>query len=128
MDEKRNKVKELHELVDFLKANGIAEFDMERTDLKVRINKLAGAGVTSATDLALAQQLIASGGGGRHSQPARAGARTRLTRSRAPEEKLHEVKSPIVGTFYERSAPGVAPFVKVGDWLRSARCSASWRP
>ena len=25
------------------------------------------------------------------------------------------VKSPIVGTFYESSAPGAAPFVKVGD-------------
>ena len=25
------------------------------------------------------------------------------------------VKSPIVGTFYEASAPGAAPFVKVGD-------------
>ena len=31
------------------------------------------------------------------------------------EEKLHEVKSPIVGTFYESSSPGAAPFVKVGD-------------
>ena len=41
MDE--NKLEELRELVDFLKANGIAEFDMERADLKVRI-KFAGAG------------------------------------------------------------------------------------
>ena len=32
---------ELRELVEFLKANAIAEFDMERSDLKVRI-KFAG--------------------------------------------------------------------------------------
>ncbi len=31
------------------------------------------------------------------------------------EEKLHEVKSPIVGTFYESPSPGAPPFVKVGD-------------
>jgi acetyl-CoA carboxylase biotin carboxyl carrier protein len=31
------------------------------------------------------------------------------------EEKLHEVKSPIVGTFYESPSPGAPAFVKVGD-------------
>ena len=56
MDE--NKLEELRELVDFLKANGIAEFDMERADLKVRI-KFAGAAGPSPADLALAQQLPA---------------------------------------------------------------------
>jgi acetyl-CoA carboxylase biotin carboxyl carrier protein len=32
-----------------------------------------------------------------------------------PEENLHIVKSPIVGTFYEAPSPGAPPFVKVGD-------------
>ncbi len=31
-----NKLNELRELVEFLKANGIAEFDMEQDDLKVQ--------------------------------------------------------------------------------------------
>ena len=34
---------------------------------------------------------------------------------RVPEENLHMVKSPIVGTFYEAPSPGAPPFVKVGD-------------
>jgi acetyl-CoA carboxylase biotin carboxyl carrier protein len=34
-----------------------------------------------------------------------------------PEETLHIVKSPIVGTFYESPSPGSPPFVKVGDAL-----------
>jgi acetyl-CoA carboxylase biotin carboxyl carrier protein len=34
-----------------------------------------------------------------------------------PEESLHIVKSPIVGTFYESPSPGSPPFVKVGDPL-----------
>jgi acetyl-CoA carboxylase biotin carboxyl carrier protein len=33
----------------------------------------------------------------------------------APEEGLHGVKSPIVGTFYEAPSPGSPPFVKAGD-------------
>jgi acetyl-CoA carboxylase biotin carboxyl carrier protein len=33
----------------------------------------------------------------------------------ATEEKLHEVKSPIVGTFYESPAPGASAFVQIGD-------------
>jgi len=101
-----NKLKELRELVDFLKENGIAEFDMERTDLKVRI-KFAGAAGASAAELAQAQQLAASATGSVPSlgeQPAA-----------ADSEKLHQVKSPIVGTFYESPSPGAPAFVKVGD-------------
>jgi acetyl-CoA carboxylase biotin carboxyl carrier protein len=106
-----NKLEELRELVDFLKANGIAEFDMERADLKVRI-KFAGSAGPGAADLAMAQQILAGGGGGGipspHAPPIAAAAAE-------PEEKLHEVKSPIVGTFYESPSPGSPAFVKVGD-------------
>jgi acetyl-CoA carboxylase biotin carboxyl carrier protein len=101
-----NKLKELRELVDFLKENGIAEFDMERTDLKVRIKFAAAAGA-SAVDLAMAQQLAASASG---SVPC-------LVEQPAAEaaEKLHEVTSPIVGTFYDSPSPGAPTFVKLGD-------------
>ena len=101
-----NKLKELRELVDFLKENGIAEFDMERTDLKVRI-KFPGAAGASAADLIRAQQL-ATGTGGSTPAPAEQPAVEE-------SEKLHEVKSPIVGTFYDSPSPGAPTFVKVGD-------------
>jgi len=108
-----NKLEELRELVEFLKANGIAEFDMERTDLKVRI-KFAGAG-PSAADLALARQMIATGGGIPSLPVAAAPSAAPAVAAAEPEEKLHEVKSPIVGTFYESPSPGSPPFVKMGD-------------
>jgi acetyl-CoA carboxylase biotin carboxyl carrier protein len=101
-----NKLKELRELVDFLKENGIAEFDMERTDLKVRI-KFAGAAGASASDLAQAQQLATSAAGSVPSPVEQPAAE--------PAEKLHEVTSPIVGTFYDSPSPGAPTFVKVGD-------------
>ncbi|MGA1981079.1 MAG: acetyl-CoA carboxylase biotin carboxyl carrier protein [Acidobacteriaceae bacterium] len=116
MDE--NKLEELRELVDFLKANGIAEFDMERADLKVRI-KFAGAAGPSPADLALAQQLLAGGGGGGipspHTPAAAAADAAAITAAAEVEESLHEVKSPIVGTFYESPSPGSPAFVKPGD-------------
>ena len=103
-----NKLKELRELVDFLKEHGIAEFDMERTDLKVRI-KFAGAAGASAADLALAQQLAAVGA----NNPAPSAAIAE--QSAAPDETLHDVKSPIVGKFYDSPSPGAPAFVQPGD-------------
>jgi len=32
-----------------------------------------------------------------------------------PEEKLHVIRSPLVGTFYRSPAPGAPPFVEEGD-------------
>jgi acetyl-CoA carboxylase biotin carboxyl carrier protein len=111
-----NKLEELRELVEFLKANGIAEFDMEQDDLKVRI-KFAGepgAAPVGGFDMAQLSRLMAS-------TPAAAPGAASAGKSVAAElaaeleEKLHEVKSPIVGTFYESPSPGAPPFVKVGD-------------
>ena len=42
-------------------------------------------------------------------------AATESVPAAAPVEALHEVKSPIVGTFYESPSPGTAAFVAVGD-------------
>jgi acetyl-CoA carboxylase biotin carboxyl carrier protein len=37
------------------------------------------------------------------------------------DKRLVEVPSPMVGTFYSAPAPGEAPFVKVGDRVRSGQ-------
>ena len=113
----QNNLQELRELVEFLKTNGIAEFDMERADLKVRI-KFAGSAVAPASvDPTQLAALLASAAG------ATPGAAPAALPSAAPaaaapsqaEEQFHEVKSPIVGTFYESPSPGAPAFVKIGD-------------
>jgi acetyl-CoA carboxylase biotin carboxyl carrier protein len=111
-----NKLEQLRELVDFLKANGIAEFDMEQDDLKVRI-KFAGEPAVAPVggfDMAQLSRLMASAPA---ATPTAAPARTSPAAELAAEmeEKLHEVKSPIVGTFYESPSPGAPAFVRVGD-------------
>ena len=113
----RNKLEELRELVDFLKANGIAEFDMEQDDLKVRIKFAGEPAAAGGFDMAQLGRLMASA-------PAAApvghaatsvGASAAAELAAEMEEKLHEVKSPIVGTFYESPSPGAPAFVKIGD-------------
>jgi acetyl-CoA carboxylase biotin carboxyl carrier protein len=110
-----NKLEELRALVEFLKANEIAEFDMEQADLKVRIKFVgepAVAAPASGFDMAQLSRLMASA-------PAASVAAAPASESAAvavpAEEALHQVKSPIVGTFYESPSPGAAAFVKAGD-------------
>ncbi len=110
---------ELRGLVEFLKANEIAEFDMEQADLKVRI-KFAGGNVAAGSvaqgiDAAQLSRLMAA------AAPAAAASQAAAAPSAAAEENLHEVKSPIVGTFYESPSPGAPPFVKVGDQVEAGQ-------
>ena len=118
----RNKLEELRELVDFLKANGIAEFDLDQDDLKVRI-KFAGEPAAAGFDVSQLSRLMASapaaGPAAHAGASAGGGAATELAAEM--EEKLHEVKSPIVGTFYESPSPGAPAFVKVGDQVEAGQ-------
>ncbi len=104
----------LRELVEFLKTSGIAEFDVERPDLKMRI-KFAGEPVgASPTGIDMAQLGRLMGA----AAPAMVeSAAVTAAAPAAVEEVLHEVKSPIVGTFYESPSPGASAFVKVGDMV-----------
>jgi len=112
----QNKLQELRELVEFLKSNGIAEFDMERDDLKVRI-KFMGANVAAAApDPAHLAALLGSAGASlQAAPPVQAAGAAPAAPAVDSDEGLHQVKSPIVGTFYESPSPGASPFVKVGD-------------
>jgi acetyl-CoA carboxylase biotin carboxyl carrier protein len=112
-----NKLEELRALVEFLKANEIAEFDMEQADLKVRI-KFAGepaAASAGGFDMAQLSRMMASASTPAAPASAPAHVASAAEATVPAEEVLHEVKSPIVGTFYESPSPGAAAFVKVGD-------------
>src|SRR4051794_11029613 len=108
----QNNLQELRELVEFLKANGIAEFDMERDDLKVRI-KFIGANLGAAVpDPAQLAALLSSAGAGLQGAPFTVAGASAQAPAPTADESLHEVKSPIVGTFYESPSPGAPSFVK----------------
>lgn len=128
-----NELKELRELIEFLKANGIAEFDMERPDLKVRL-KFAGAAPTPIVVQAVPAENIPSLGGvpapvalAAAAQPSAAAPAAAAPAAAAPaaeagpEAGAHIVKSPIVGTFYDAPSPDADAFVKVGDHVRNGQ-------
>jgi acetyl-CoA carboxylase biotin carboxyl carrier protein len=112
--------KELKELIEFLIEKDIAEFELERGDVKVRI-KRAGEhtivhnhGEPRFYAVPPAPGVAPELGAAPVTAPAAAPAPAAPP---APEEGLHMVKSPIVGTFYEAPSPGAPPFVKAGDMV-----------
>jgi acetyl-CoA carboxylase biotin carboxyl carrier protein len=106
--------KELKELIEFLIEKDIAEFELERGDVKVRI-KRAGEHMVSvaAPHFAVHPAPAATPIVGAAPIPAAPAAAKEATP--VVEEGLHSVRSPIVGTFYESPSPGSPPFVKAGD-------------
>ena len=130
-----NDLRELKELVEFLKANGIAEFEMERPDLKVGLRfagetPAAAPGIDPAQMAALLAAAKGSGVPAPLAAPVAAAAPVSLAAAATPEAPAaeadpwagaHIVKSPIVGTFYESPSPDSPPFVQVGDTVAAGK-------
>ncbi len=128
-------LKELRELVEFLKASGVAEFDMERPELKVRLTFASAAGAAGAAPAAFDYTQLArfmSSGAAATSQaevaPVHAAVPGSEAVTAAPVDEpvdedagLHIVKSPLVGTFYDAASPGAEPFLKVGDKVATGK-------
>jgi len=114
--------KELKELIEFLIEKDIAEFELERGDVKVRIKRAAEPSGSSGP---AAQPHFAM-----HAAPSpvpeiphapivpsQTAPPAAAEVAPAAEAGLHTVRSPIVGTFYESPSPGSPPFVKPGDMV-----------
>src|SRR5579859_6880892 len=103
-------IADLKQLIEFLKENQVAEFDLDRGDVKIRLK--FNQAVSPAVGMALAHvpgtiPVLSSTG----APPAAPHPHVPAPPSSEPEEELHMVKSPIVGTFYGSPSPGAAPFV-----------------
>ena len=114
---KQQDIEDLKQLIEFLKEYQIAEFDLDRVDLKIRLKfnqqSTAQAGLG---DLA---RLLSSAPQNAASAVSAAGQAAAPAAPQAPQEDpdagLHLVKSPIVGTYYGSPSPGAAAFVAPGD-------------
>jgi acetyl-CoA carboxylase biotin carboxyl carrier protein len=111
--------KELKELIEFLIEKDIAEFELERGDVKVKVKRAGQHTVVQARAEApyVAVTVPQAGPAAVVTSSASAPALTGAPAEPVPEENLHIVKSPIVGTLYEAPSPGAPPFVKVGDMV-----------
>jgi acetyl-CoA carboxylase biotin carboxyl carrier protein len=126
--------KEIKELIEFLVEKDIAEFELQRGDMKLLVKRGARAQpaqVAQVTPAVVAGQTaaVASSSPVLPSSPTssttdngEAGSGTGAAPSAAAaEEDLFILKSPIVGTYYEAPSPGAPPFVKVGDTVNEGQ-------
>src|SRR5258708_5134521 len=110
--------KELKELIEFLVEKDIAEFELERGDVKVRVKRGSETVIVAPeTRVGPVPGASVSGAVIPTAGPAAPAIPTVPTAAKEAGEEsgLHIVKYPIVGTFYESPSPGSPPFVKVGD-------------
>ena len=116
---KQEDIEDLKQLIEFLKEHQVAEFEVDRDGLKVRLKFRQPEGSSASIgDLARfvtaapAPSAISSRGVGQ--APAAEPAAD-------PDAGLHMVKSPIVGTYYGSPSPGAAPFVSPGEQVEKGQ-------
>jgi acetyl-CoA carboxylase biotin carboxyl carrier protein len=118
---KQQDIEDLRQLIEFLKQHQVAEFDVDRGDLKIRLKFQPHEGApTGLHELARLLKNAPAGPvatGALHAEPAAPAAEV----AAEPEAGLHIVKSPIVGTFYGSPSPGAAPFVSPGEHVEKGQ-------
>jgi acetyl-CoA carboxylase biotin carboxyl carrier protein len=116
-------MQDLKELIEFLRQYQVAEFDLDRGDIKIRLkfNQPEGSAV-GFSDLARAlASAPATAASGRAPAATSSSAPPAAPASPEAREDLHVVKSPIVGTYYGSPSPGAPPFVSPGDQVEKGQ-------
>ncbi len=105
--------KELKEMVDLMNENGLAELEVERDGMKIKLKKAAD-NTLSMQPVSYAVPSIPAVSRPVTEAPAVAVAAKPVE---ASKDHLKEVKSPMVGTFYRASSPEAAPFIEIGHMV-----------
>ena len=105
------KFEELCELIKLVGSSGVASVEVEHAGSKVRVEGRPLVATTAAvspppTSAVVAERQAAS-------SPTAAGTEASLE----ADDGLHQITSPIVGTFYRAPSPDADPYVKVGDFV-----------
>ena len=117
-------VDEIKQILDLVREHDLAEFELERDGMKIRIRKQGGVQMVAAPPIAPAQPaghrpgMAAPGAGPRGPRPPAGAAEPGEVGDDADTMELAVVTSPMVGTFYRAPEPGAAPFVDVGTAVR----------
>ena len=111
--------KELKELIELVIEKGIAEFELERGDVKVRIKRAVNSLAQAPETPTVIVQTAAPAASQTSTAPVTPEPPLPSSKPTAAsaDDGLHTVRSPIVGTFYESPSPGSPPFVKPGDMV-----------
>ena len=114
-------IDDLKQLIEFLKENQVAEFDLDRGDMKIRLKFTQAVAPVAAPVIAHVPFVAAQSLPHLASSPAASASAPAAAPSPEPESDLHIVKSPIVGTYYGSPSPGAAAFVSPGDHVEKGQ-------
>jgi len=103
-------VKTLRQLIKLMKDNDLSELDLRDKDEQVLLKRGAGGAVQQVAPPAVAPVQAAPA----PAQAAGGEAPAESKEKTAAEQGLIEIKSPMVGTFYNAPSPDADPYVKVG--------------
>lgn len=101
-------LRKIKTLIDLVQQSGIAELEITEGEEKVRISRTGSGGSfmppqATPSNFVLPGDLAAANGAPAAAPPA------------AAEPVGHEVKSPMVGTFYRSPSPGSPAFAEIGQ-------------
>lgn len=111
-------LEDIKQILDLVREHDLAEFELERDGLKVRVRKAGDHPAVTAVAPVYAAPAVAAPAP--VAAPVPSGVATGLADEAGPVN-LAVIKSPIVGTFYRSSEPGAKPFVEIGDTVRKGQ-------
>ncbi len=104
-------LRKLKTLIDLVQNSGISELEISEGEEKIRIAKHAAAGPSTTVMMGAPMMTSAA----QAATPAAAPA----AEAAPAEPEGHQVKAPMVGTFYRSGSPGAPSFAEVGQTVKA---------
>jgi acetyl-CoA carboxylase biotin carboxyl carrier protein len=101
-------LKDIKAIIDLMKKNSIAEFELERQDFKIKL-KRSGNGTVSSSQYDDPQMVAYQ-----PPQPALTLPGAAAGQTANPPSTEADIKSPMIGTFYRAPSPEAGHYVEVG--------------
>jgi acetyl-CoA carboxylase biotin carboxyl carrier protein len=99
-------LKDIKAIIDLMKKNAIAEFEMEKQDFKIKLKR--GIGLPTGDEPGMPTYIA----------PVAVGPGVVVPQAALPQPQATgevEIKSPMIGTFYRAPSPEAPPYVEVGS-------------
>ncbi|MCA0446239.1 MAG: acetyl-CoA carboxylase biotin carboxyl carrier protein [Bacteroidetes bacterium] len=111
-------LKDIRLLIKMVDDSNVDEVRIERDDFKISVKKNRGA-LVNPSQYYPAPAYFPPANNPAPAQAAPAPASVSAPAAPAASSSLHEIKSPIVGTYYKSPAPDAEEYVKVGDMIKA---------
>lgn len=107
---------EIQKLIRMIEKSPITEFELVERDLRIKISKNGAHGATHVFTQPAMMPAPAT-----FAAPASGGSVETPAAVPSTRKNVHEIKAPMVGTFYRAPAPDSDPYVRVGDMVEPGR-------